>query len=488
MPQLPFQPDPGLFTDTTSFSGRGGWLDCRNVRFWSGRWQVIGGWTQRGSLGITAVNAIHEWVASDGTDYIVWGATGALKVEKTGVLYDIKPATSGNWVFANYGETLIANVSGGKIWQWSLNTAAIALQVANAPVQVTCILVTPSRQLIALGCNEEISTTFNGRCIRCSDTEDPTSWTTAATNNVEENILDGARSGIVTAKMVGDYVAVWTSTDLWMGTFIGDPGQAWRYERAGSLCGAISLNGVCVDGNTAYWLTPDLVFMAWSPGSEPTEIACPIINYLRSVFPTNAAKVAVTFACHVAKFNEVWFTFSNNTGQYVGRYVAFSLTDGKWFKGDVNRVAMHQGISGLLGAMSIGGPLITCESGLKGLTNTGTDLQWSITSSGIFLDQGKRRFMLRTFYPDFGDSVGDVTGNITVTVTMNSHTAGTAVTASKALVVTSTTTKKDFRLSGQVLSVSFSGDDGVNGAGVGTTDTAARQGLCTFDMQPMGER
>lgn len=482
MPQLPFQPKPGLFTDTSLFSGNGGWIDGSNVRFWNGRWQVIGGWTSRG-LSLSAVNAIHEWKTSAGTSYIAWGADGSLKVETGGVLSTITPGvSSGKWTFANYGETLIANISGGKIYQWNLNTAVAAAQVTNAPVQVTCVLVSRSRQLIAFGCNEEASGTFNPRAIRCSDFEDITDWTTTAANGVEETILDGAASGIVTAHWLGDYVAVWTSNDLWMGQFIGDPSQCWRYTKVGTNCGSISLRGVAVVGSTAYWLTPDLRFMAWSPGSEPTEIACPLINYLRGVFPTSAAKVAVTFACHVAKFNEIWFTFSNDSGQYIGRYVAFSLTDGHWFKGSASRVAMRQGLSGLLGATSAATTLITCESGKQGLTTQGVQLQWSIKSSDICLDSGHRRMMVRSMVMDFSDQAGsEQAGDVSIEISARDYPNSGRVTTT--LTATSGTSKKDLRFSGRLINVTFSGSD-VDG----TTDTFARQGMPVFELVPTGER
>lgn len=479
MPQLPFQPAPGLFTDTSTFSGKGGWIACSNVRFYNGRWQVIGGWRRRNNLQLSSTtNAILEWKVSDGTSYIAWGGNTSLQVETSSTLYNIAPAaSSGKWSFANYGDTLIANVSGGKIYQWSLNTAVVAAQVTNAPVAVTCVLVTDQRQLLAFGCNEEVSGTFNGRCIRGSDLGAITSWTTSATNNSFENILDGATSAIVTARIVGRYVTVWTSTDLWMGEYIGNPSQTYRFDKVASLCGAISLNGVVVVGATAYWVTPDLRFMAWSPGAQPTEIACPIINFLRGSFSTTASLIANTFAAHVAKFNEVWFHYDTTSGGvYPGSFVAVSLADGHWFKGQTERRAMRQGLSGLLAALN-NGNVITCESGLYGEGNSVTSLVWSIQSSDIYADSGQRRVMLRSLRTDFSEQSGDVT----VTVSAKDYPNDAYRTV--ALTATTVTKKKDFRKSGRLVSVTFSGTDGaVN------TNTFARQGLCVFDTATLGER
>ena len=71
---------------------------------------------------------------------------------------------------------------------------------------------------MAFGCNEEASGVFNPRCIRFSDIEDPTDWTSTATNNADEFILQG--SGIIVgAQLVGDYIFVWTNNEMYLGTY-----------------------------------------------------------------------------------------------------------------------------------------------------------------------------------------------------------------------------------------------------------------------------
>ena len=486
MPQVPFQPEPGLFTDTTQFAAKGAWVDGYNVRFWNGLWQVIGGWTKVSNLSISSgIDSLFEWAASNGNIYLACGGPSALKVKLSTTLYDIKPALeAGPWTFATYGDTLIANPTNSKIYQWSLNTAIPAAQVTNAPTQVITILVTPQRQLLAIGCNEVVSGTFNGRCIRCSDIENITSWTPTATNNSDEIILD-TTSTIVTAKLIGDYVAVWTTSELFLGQYIGEPGQSYRFERVADKCGAISLNGVVVANGTAYWLTQDRVFKAWQPGAEPVTIDCPIINDFRTTFPTSTSDIAKTFAAYVAQFNEIWFTYNYmvHGSPVFGSYVAFSLTDGKWFKGNANRTAMHQGLYALYGATSTGGWLIICESGQRGLADNNTDLQWYLYSSDIYLDAGQRRMMIRSLRPDFNAQ----SGNITVTVKVRDYpTQGTISTT--APTVTTSTTKKDFRKSGKLVSLKIAGDDGVSVSANGTLNTFARQGLPVFDVVPMGER
>jgi hypothetical protein len=442
--------------------------------------QVIGGWAQRGSLFVTGTPyAILEWKTSAGTSYIAYGTSTKLYVETSSTLYDITPsgfASTTGWSFATYGDTLIANATGGKIYQWNLNTGVTAAQVTNAPVAATCILVTPERQLLALGCNEEGSGTFNGRCIRGSDLEDITDWTTTATNNAFEHILDGAASLIVTARRVGSFVAVWTQTELWQGQFIGDPSQTYRFDRAGTNCGAVSLRGVTVANDTAFWMDNDIQFHNWAPGAAPAEIACPVIQYVRSVLDTSTKATAV-HSCHIAKYDEIWFTFGN-TGTYLGRFVALSMASGLWFKGLAERRAMHQGLSNVIAALN-NGNLVTCETGQKGVGGSTTYLDWSLTSGSYYLSKAQQRLMMRGVWPDFGSQAGD----ITITLTTQEYPQDNSAVTQAALTVTNTTKKKNFRASGRLIKVTIAGNDTT-----GTTNSYMRFGSLVFDAQPTGMR
>ena len=479
MTLVPFSPPPGLVTDDGGFAPGGRWIDGSNVRFWNGRPQVIGGWQRRISTQVAGTaRTILEWKSSAGTSYVAYGTATRLYVETGGTLYDITPtgAFSGAyWVLQTWGDTLLACHSGGKLYQWELNTANAATEITNAPDNITTILVTPERQVLAIGCNEEVSGTFNARCIRGCDLEDLTGWTTTASNNAFEHILDGATSGIVTARMTGSYVTVWTQTDLFIGQFLGDPGQTYRFDRVATQCGAIGLYAGVVAGVTAYWVSPDLQFFRWTPGMLPEPVPCPVIDHFRGDIET--ANQIQTFASHVVKLNEVWFHYPKTSGSYLGRYVAFSLSDGTWFKGSTARRAMAQGLSGVI-AVDAGGNLLDCETGQYGDSNSSATLSWSIESGAYFLDRGQRRVMVRAIWPDFEDQAG----NVSLTLKTRDYPRG-ADTSHAAQTLASGTTRKDFRVSGKLVRVNLSGSDG------GTDSaTSMRMGLLTFDMAPLGER
>jgi len=192
---------------------------------------------------------------------------------------------------------------------------------------VGTILVTPERQLLAFGCNEEVSATYNPMCIRGSDIEDITDWTTTAANNAFESILEGGGM-IVGAALFGSYVAVWTDTSVYLGQFIGAVGQTYRWDLVDTNCGLLGPNAMTVFNQTAYWVTPDLQFYAWQIGASPQMIPCPILrDFGDNMVGSQKDKVVCT---GVSRFGEVWWFYPDaRDGIENSRYVAMSTFDGE---------------------------------------------------------------------------------------------------------------------------------------------------------------
>ena len=110
------------------------------------------------------------------------------------------------WSFAAWGQNLLASPRNQTIFAWTNNTASKAVALANAPANVTHMLVAPLNggyQVFALGCNEEVSGVFNPSCIRHSSIRDNTEWSTSATGSTaREYVLTGG-GRIVAGRMAG---------------------------------------------------------------------------------------------------------------------------------------------------------------------------------------------------------------------------------------------------------------------------------------------
>jgi hypothetical protein len=494
---------PGIVSDDTTFSSSGRYEDGSNFRFWRGKPQAIGGWLALTPSLLTGVcRTAFAWADNSAQQNIAFGTHSALMVHVGGALFNITPAgllagavdgvggpgyggetyDTGSygtirtnfyprtWSLSTYGQSLIANPRLGGIYQWTNSTGAAAAPVANAPAKVAFALVTPERQLIAFGCNEEVSGTFNPLCIRWSDIENITVWTTAANNNAGEHILEGG-GRIVAARLFGSGMAVWTDNAAYYGQFVGDPGQTFRFDRVEENCGLIGPNAVTIVNQTAYWIGPDLQFRFWTLGGTPEIIACPI----RSDFADNLAQAQgdKIVAASVSKFAEVWWHYPDaRDGSENSRYVAMSAKDGTWFKGKLPRsAAIDAGIVGYPVMVAPTGEIYHHELGKNA---NGAPLEAYIKTADQYLDEAGRAMMIRGIYPDFEDQAGTVS----LTVHMRRHPQGT-ITTKGPYPLAAGAGKKDFRVSGVVFSMTFS---------LASNPAYARLGKPVLDLRPCGRR
>lgn len=374
------------------------------------------------------------------------------------------------WSLANYGESLMANPRGRTIYWWQNNTALNAEPLLNAPRQVTYMLVTPERQVIAFGCNEELSGEFNPLCIRGSDIENPEDWTTRTSNNAFEYIVEGG-GRIVGARLVGSVVFVWTTQGLFQGSFLGDPAQTYRFDQLGKNCGLLGPNAAVVVGQTAYWVGPDLQFRACSLGGSPEILSSP----LQTEFAANLAfsQQDKVVAASINQFGEVWIFYPDSRDGYENsRYLIYCFLEGTWSQGKLVRTAFAD-------ATSQPYPIGVDYTGYsyyheRGNSANGSPLNWSLETADYYLGEGDKTLQIESMWPDFKDQQGvvmfQVNGRLYPQGTVRS-------TSSYSLAVGQS--KRDFRISARVVKVMFSGN---------TSPAYVRFGKIEFDAFERGMR
>jgi hypothetical protein len=496
---IPLSPKPGLNSDDTSFSVQGRWAEGNNVRFVHGRPQTIGG--QDDQFTVDAANGtcvcIYPFNRA-GTLTIGYGfGLGGSKLfvgtelnapsDRTPIGVPTNPDA---WSLAAWGSTLLASPKGGTLYEQS--GASTATEVTQAPDRIDGgILVTPERQVLAFGCNEEGSGTFNALCIRGSDIEDYTDWTSSPTNNAFEHVLEGS-GAIVGRAQVGPYVAVWTTNALYLGQFVGNPDQTYRFDKVAD-CGLVGPNAQVVKDGVAYFVSSDLRIRVWAPGSPPQTLPCPISDEFSSLAYPQYIVASVN-----SRFNEVRFDFRSGSivfppGNTINRYIAVCLEDGSWYAGAGGRTAIVD--DGAIGAYAAGqtiadGPSVfACmydftnnifylhDTGVLSWTNgSGASMLPYIQSGDLYLDESKRRVMVRSIIPDLEDQSEDVSVTLYVRDRPQSD-----VTVKGPYTLTTTATKKDMRASGKVIAVRIGGREALN-------SSYFRLGKFVFDAVPMGER
>ena len=491
---IPFSPPAGLNSDETSFKAAGRWADGRNVRWVGDTPQVMGQFVEIFDIGNEIIYGLFAIDRSGSThiaygtrDRIYVGAGLAIPTDRT----PVGMATSNiAFAFAAWGEQILFVPSGDALYEQTGTSQATV--ITQAPDQITWMLVTPQRQVLAFGCNEEASGTFNGRCIRGSDLEDFTDWTTSSSNNAFEHMLDGTGQ-IVTARLIGPYIAVWTETGLHLGQFIGDPSQTYRFDRIAENCGCVGRNAVAVVGQRAYWVGYDSQLRTWVPGGEVEIIPCPVqraMSYAAGFF--SGADPGTVVAFH-PKHNEIWIQPGGGRDGF-----NLCLANGAWWRSDYGAgssrtailcddlIAQISGsnVTNILAADG-NGKVYTHECGQPVVATGPTS--WYLQSADHYLDDGRRRLMIRGVQPDFTSldlneeppAEARNTQSVSLTLSVRDRPQSSATTKGP-FTIAAGAAKTDFRASGKIIAVKLGQTTSV--------DRELRLGKLLFDVVPLGER
>ena len=363
---IPLQIPPGVVRNGTDLEQSNRWRDANLVRWHNGSMRPVGGWSTRVSSAFDAApRGMHAWADnSDGTQIAVGNYDTLYYVNASGTVFDITPAglVAGNlhaivntgygggyfgtgyfgvqrpnsgvyqeattWSLDNFGEYLVACSSeDGKLYEWQLNSAVVAAQISNAPIDNLALIVTEERFLFALGAGG------NPRKVQWCDREDNTTWTPAATN--EAGDIELQTSGqIMTAVRVRGRTLIITDNDAHTATYSGPP-FVYGFERVGTACGAISRKCIAAVDEGAFWMGNRGFFVF--DGSVAKEIKCDVSDYVFS--DINRNQISKVYAVHNSQYGEIWWFFPSGSSLENNKYVAFDYLENHWEIGEIERTA-----------------------------------------------------------------------------------------------------------------------------------------------------
>lgn len=276
-----------------------------------------------------------------------------------------------------------------------------------APDQVSFISVPPNkRHVIAYGVNEEISDVYNPRCIRHSDFEDLSEWTTRTNNNAGETVLD-SEGVLVGALEAGEGAFVWTDTECYYRSFVGAPDQTYRYDRIGVGCGLIGPNAATQIGPYVYWMAPNVQFWRCAVGGIPEPVVSPVGQQLKANL--NIIQSEKVTATSIVEWQEVRWHYPDERdgdGEECSRYIMLNVTEGAWSKGDLARSAAND-------AGPSKYPLLAAPTGEiyyheKGTSADGGLITARLETGDIYVRAGGRNIMVRSVWPDLRSQMGAV--------------------------------------------------------------------------------
>jgi len=288
----------------------------------------------RGANGTTAASHSSGATVQDASGYAGWN---------TAVSGDVVTAP-GLWSLDNFGNKLVATITGGESFEWDSNPTGAnntrATIITNAPTASEFSLVsTPDRHVVFFGTETTIGTksTQDPMFIRFSSQEDINTYTPSATNTAgTQRLSDGSK--IVGAIRGRDAIYVWTDTALFIMRFVGPP-FTFSFQQVGTNCGLIGKNAAVEVDGAAYWMSEN-GFFRYTGKLE--SLPCLVEDHVYDDINTTP-KQHINVGLNNL-FGEIMWFYPNSGSGTVNRMVAYNYLDSTpqrpvWTTGTLARTA-----------------------------------------------------------------------------------------------------------------------------------------------------
>lgn len=249
------------------------------------------------------------------------------------------------WSNDNFGKDLVFSERGGPIYYWNDNTSTWPRAdelVTDVPIVGTnqVMVSDVSRFVIAMGCNQYGSGTFNPMVVRWSDQENPNLWTPDVTNQSGEQLLSNG-SYIVQAKKSRQEIIIWTDSAIYSMQYLGPP-YVWGFQLLMDNISIMSPNAAIVVNNVAYWMGTDKFY---SYSGVVQTLPCSLRQFVFDDISFDQRYQIVSGTNE--GYNEVWWYYvsqsevnaaaSENRVPLVDRYVIYNHLERIWYYGTLSR-------------------------------------------------------------------------------------------------------------------------------------------------------
>lgn len=235
------------------------------------------------------------------------------------------------WFMDRFGDRVLmtpGNQGAVYIWDGSLATAPSIL--TNAPTDVNYLFVSDNI-LVTFG-HQNVSNQ-----IFASDQGDATQWTASSTNQVFQDVIEGAARLISHVPVLGVNL-IFTPSQTYRFSYIGLP-NIWDIELLDNSVGIIAPMARVSVNNIAYWMGSNN-FYRWS-GANVEQIPsnsqdqCTMLKYVFGNI--NQGQISKCFAWYNDKFNEVWFHYPSASSNECDRLARLSIGDNVWSPDTMDR-------------------------------------------------------------------------------------------------------------------------------------------------------
>ena len=341
--------------DTTGFAASGTILINSEVITYSGITATsFTGCTRGTSQSMAAYHSLDPTTGSaTPPPIIVYQVTNLLGTTGWGLASDIAFGSGIGqqmrlWSNDTYGENLLLNPRGGKIYYWQtaaqLPTFSPATELStDVPIVATNQVVVSdvSRFVIAMGCNPFGSSTFDPLLVRWSDQENISVWdpTTPGSQAGDTRLTNG--SFIMTSKKTRQEILIWTDAALYSMQYLGPP-STFGFTLLMDNLSIMAPNAAAVVNNVAYWMGTDK-FYTYTGRVET--LPCAVRQYIFN--DLNFDQRFQIMAGTSEGYNEIWWYYVSNAEAaaateesrvpLVDKYVVYNHLERIWYYGTLSR-------------------------------------------------------------------------------------------------------------------------------------------------------
>lgn len=299
------------------------------------------------------------------------------------------------WSLDVWGEDLLANPRGGRIYQWDATTSVTtrAALVTAAPSANNLILVAnPKRYLVSYGCTPVSNAPLDPLQIRWSDSENFNDWSPSATNEAGGFRVRGGNE-IVGVQPTRKEILVLTDKSVYSQRFVGSD-FVFGFDLLSNNAGLIAQHAVAEVDGTTFWMGRNKFYVY---NGFVKKLECSLEDNLFDNI--NFDQKEKIFAGVNNDWDEIIWFYPSVGSEENNKYVVYNIAENAWYGGDIERTVWED--VGLLDnpvAVNADG---TPYSHNVGNNNAGEALEKFIESAYTDISEGTDVMLVDQIIPDF---------------------------------------------------------------------------------------